>query len=121
MSNVIPFPKIVNSPLPLPRERVFHIGFRDGCDRFEPLYLKRNGVLHGIRYWEMTTYDLSKKYYAPVKVLEECPDDCVPIMLEMFGMQHKVSFADLRKMGWGGKSYEPAIIYTLQSAQYTEQ
>ena len=51
MNNVITFPQKDKRPLPLPRQRVFYIGYRYVgpmlCQEVQNLYLKRKGFKHG--------------------------------------------------------------------------
>ena len=67
----------------------------------------------------MITYapidDHSSKLYS--LKLDECHEDLVPEMLEVYGLQNEVSISELRKMGWRGKVLEPATVVQL----YTEQ
>ena len=105
MTNVIQFPKIEKRPIPVPRKRVFYVGYRYVgpmfCQDVQNLYLKRKGVLHGTRYWSMITYakydEFDKRTYSIE--LEECAEDDVPEMLEMFEIDD-FTFADLEEMGW---------------------
>ena len=45
--------------------------------------------------------------------LEECLEDDVPDMLDMFDVGDDLSFADLEKMGWRGKVLKSAKIIEL--------
>ncbi len=60
MTNVIPFPIKAERPSPLPRQRVFYVGFRYVgpmcCQEVQQLYLKPKGLVCGERWWSMITY-----------------------------------------------------------------
>ena len=45
--------------------------------------------------------------------IEECLEDDVPLMLDMFDVGNELSFADLEKMGWRGKALYSAKIIKL--------
>ena len=49
--------------------------------------------------------------------LEECLEDDVPHMLDMFDVGDDLSFADLEKMGWKGKVLHSATIIKLPCAE----
>ena len=93
MSNIFKFPKKYKSQETFfPRNRIFYIGFRYVgpcfCDELQVLYLKRNGVLEGKRWWSMITYakfeDYNTREYSIE--LEKCEEDDVPNMLDDFDM-----------------------------------
>ncbi len=60
MNNILILPKKEKRTKPLPRQRVFYIGFRYVgpylCQDVQNLYLKRKGMINGIRYWSIITY-----------------------------------------------------------------
>ena len=60
MNNIISFPKKEKRAKPLPRQRVFYLGFRYVgpmlCQEVQNLYLKRNGMKKGVRWWSILTY-----------------------------------------------------------------
>ena len=123
MTNIVDFPKLEKIPEALPRQRVFYVGYRYVgpmlCQDIQDLYLKRKGVTYEGRWWAMITYapldDYSSKLYS--LELDECHEDLVPEMLEVYGLQNEVNISDLRKMGWRGRVLEPAPVVQL----YTEQ
>ena len=47
--------------------------------------------------------------------LEECVEDDVPNMLDMFDVGDELSFVDLEKMGWRGKPSQTAKIYKFEA------
>ena len=109
MTNIVDFPEIEVNPETLPRQRVFYVGHRYVgpmlCQDVQNLYLKRNGVIDGKRWWAIITYislneHSSKKYSFE---LEKCSENHVPDLLERFELQDEVSISDLRKMGWRGR------------------
>ena len=124
MSNIIKFPKKYKSQEPFcPGNRIFYIGFRYVgpcfCEELQVLYLKRNGILNGKRWWSMITYAKFEGYNTREYSieLEKCEEDDVPSMLDDFDMGEMVNYKDLRKMGWNGKieNYVNVIKFELQS------
>ena len=69
MTNIVNFPQKEKRSKPLPRQRVFYIGYwyvgPTLCQEVQRLYLKRKGLKNGIRYWSVITYG---KYSADVQV-----------------------------------------------------
>ena len=119
MTNVISFPRKDKRPSPLPRQRVFYIGYRYVgpflCQEVQQLYLKRKGLVYGERWWAMITYgkyDESDRRTYSIE-LEECHENDVPDMLDMFDVGHEVSFAQLEAMGWRGQVTYLADIKNL--------
>lgn len=121
MTNIVKYPQKEILPLPLPRQRVFYIGYRYVgpflCHDVQDLYLKRKGLKHGNRWWAMITYgrydEYDKRDYSIE--LEECLEDDVPDMLDMFEVGHGVGFTDLERMGWRGKLLHPAKVFNLKA------
>ena len=122
MSNIFKFPKKYKSQETFfPRNRIFYIGFRYVgpcfCDKLQVLYLKRNGILEGKRWWSMITYakfeDYNTREYSIE--LEKCEEDDVPNMLDDFDMGEMVNYKDLRKMGWNGKIENSANILKFEN------
>ena len=122
MSNIFKFPKKYKSQETFfPRNRIFYIGFRYVgpcfCDELQVLYLKRNGVLEGKRWWSMITYakfeDYNTREYSIE--LEKCEEDDVPNMLDDFDMGEMVTYKDLRKMGWNGEIENSANILKFEN------
>ena len=112
MSTVVRFPLEKIEYQTLPRQRVFYLGYRYigpmFCQELQHLYLKRKGTVNGIRWWAMITYgkydDFDVRNYS--LQLEECEEDAVLSLLQMFDMYHVVSLEQLRGMGWRGCTAE---------------
>ena len=122
MSNIFKFPKKYKSQETFfPRNRIFYIGFQYVgpcfCDELQVLYLKRNGILEGKRWWSMITYakfeDYNTREYSIE--LEKCEEDDVPNMLDDFDMGEMITYKDLRKMGWNGKIENSANIIKFEN------
>ena len=106
MTNIVNFPQKEKRPLPMPRQRVFYIGYRYVgpmfCQDVQSLYLKRKGLKRGERWWAMITYgkyDESDSREYSIE-LEECLENDVPDMLDMFDVGNEVTFSELEDMGW---------------------
>ena len=119
---IIKFPTKEKREEPLPRQRVFYLGFRYVgpmlCQDVQNLYLKRKGINDGIRRWAMITYGKydendSKEYSIE---LEECKENDLPIMLDEFEMGSEVTFEELRDMGWRGQIDNSTSLIRLYSA-----
>ena len=124
MTNVVTFPIKAKRPSPLPRQRVFYIGFRYVgpmfCQDVQQLYLKRKGLVHGERWWAMITYakyDESDRRNYSIE-LEECHEDDVPDMLDMFEVGNELNFAELEAMGWRGKVSPSATVKSIFHSCY---
>ena len=88
-SQSIPKIQIVQFPINkfyLPKKRVFYIGFRYvgsvPCQEVQNLFLKRKGLVQGIRWWAMITYakydeNDSNKYSIELK-------SSIPILSPLF-------------------------------------
>ena len=109
MTNIVNFPKIEKREKPLPRKRVFYIGFRYVgpflCQDVQNIYLKRNGLKEGLRTWSLITYgkydeDDYKEYSIE---LESCEENDLPDLLDEFDVGNQVTFDELRVMGWRGQ------------------
>ena len=118
MNNVIQFP--INK-FYLPKKRVFYIGFRYvgsvPCQEVQNLFLKRKGLVQGIRWWAMITYakydeNDSNKYSIELK---QCKENDVPDMLCDFDVGGDVTFLELMKMGWKGLHPYSAEIVRLRT------
>jgi hypothetical protein len=117
MHNIIFFPLKEKKTKPIPKQRVFYIGFRyvgpHLCQEVQNLYLKRKGIKKGVRWWSIITYGKydesdSKEYSIE---LEQCKEDGVLSMLDEFEMREEVSFKELRDMGWQGQiDYSASVI-----------
>jgi hypothetical protein len=109
MTNIVNFPKKEKRSKPLPRQRVFYIGYwyvgPTLCQEVQRLYLKRKGLKNGIRYWSVITYgkyDESDTRTYSIEI-EECEENDVPDMLEAFDLDNEVTFSELANMGWRGR------------------
>ncbi len=117
MTNIVNFPKIEKRKKPLPRQRVFYIGFRyvgpSLCQDVQNIFIKRNGLKEGIRTWSLITYgkydeDDYKKYSIE---LESCEENDLPDLLNEFDVGNQVTFDELKEMGWTGEvNYSAKII-----------
>ena len=116
MTNIVNFPKKEKRSKPLPRQRVFYIGYwyvgPVFCQEVQRLYLKRKGLKNGTRYWSVITYgkyDESDNRTYSIEI-EQCKENDVPDMLESFDLSNEVTFAELADMGWRGKvSYSAPV------------
>ena len=109
MTNIVNFPKKEKRSKPLPRQRVFYIGYWYVgpvlCQEVQRLYLKRKGLKNGIRYWSVITYgkyDESDTRTYSIEI-EECEENDVPDMLKAFDLDNEVTFSELANMGWRGQ------------------
>ena len=116
MTNVIKFPISQKQTSPLPRQRVFYIGYRYVgpmfCQDVQQLYLKRKGLVCGTRRWSLVTYgkyDESDNRTYSIE-LEECEEEAVLDLLERFEIRDEVTLAELHEMGWRGKGDHSAEI-----------
>ena len=119
MTNIVNFPKIEKREKPMPRQRVFYIGFRYVgpflCQDVQNIYLKRNGLKEGLRTWSLTTYgkydENDKKEYSIE--LDSCEENDLPELLNEFDVGNQVTFDELREMGWRGQVECSATIIKL--------
>ena len=117
MTNVVNFPHKAKREKPLPRQRVFYIGFRYVgpflCQDVQSLYLKRKRVIEGVRCWSIIRYghydeNDSREYSIE---LEECRENDLSDMLDEYDIRDQVTFDELREMGWRGQvDYSATII-----------
>ena len=119
MTNSVEFLQKEKRPSPMPRQRVFYIGYRYIgpmlCQDVQSLYLKRKGIKHGARWWSMITYGKydendSREYSIE---LEECMENDVPDMLDMFEVGNEVTFSELEDMGWRGQVMYSAPVKSI--------
>ena len=119
MTNIVKFPTKVKREKPLPRQRVFHIGFRYVgpflCQDVQSLYLKRKRVIEGVRWWSIIRYghydeNDSREYSIE---LEECRENDLPDMLDEYDIGGEVTFDELKEMGWRGLVDHSATIIEL--------
>ena len=117
MTNIVKFPTKAKRDKPLPRQRVFYIGFRYVgpflCQDVQNLHLKRKRVIEGVRWWSIIRYghydeNDSREYSIE---LEECRENDLPDMLDEYDIGDQVTFDELREMGWRGLvDYSATII-----------
>ena len=119
MTNIVNFPKKEKRSKPLPRQRVFYIGYwyvgPTLCQEVQRLYLKRKGLKNGIRYWSVITYgkyDESDTRTYSIE-LEQCEENDVPDMLEAFDLGNEVTFSELADMGWRGQVIYSAPVKSI--------
>ena len=119
MNNVLIFPKKEKRKKPLPRQRVFYIGFRYAgpmlCQEVQDIYLKRNGLKKGLRTWSLITYgkydENDQKNYS--LELDSCEEDDLPDLLDEFDVGNQVTFEELIDMGWRGQIDYSANVISL--------
>ena len=126
MTNIVNFPKKEKRSKPLPRQRVFYIGYWYVgpvlCQEVQRLYLKRKGFKNGTRYWSVITYgkyDESDNRTYSIEI-EECEENDVPDMLEAFDLDNKVTLSELVDMGWRGNINDPAPVKSIFHRCYDE-
>ena len=117
MTNIVNFPSKEKRLKPLPKQRVFYLGFRYVgpmlCQDVQSLYLKRKRVIEGVRWWSIIRYghydeNDSREYSIE---LEECSENDLPDMLNEYEIGDQVTFDELKEMGWSGQvNYSATII-----------
>ena len=119
MTNIVNFPKKEKRPAPIPRQRVFYIGYWYVgpmlCQEVQNLYLKRKGMKNGFRYWSVITYgkyDESDTRTYSIEI-EQCEENDVPDMLEAFDLGNEVTFSELADMGWRGRVMYSAPVKSI--------
>ena len=119
MTNIVNFPQKEKRPSPMPRQRVFYIGYwyvgPTLCQEVQNLYLKRKGVKNGFRYWSVITYgkyDESDTRTYSIEI-EQCEENDVPDMLEAFDLGNEVTFSELADMGWRGRVMYSAPVKSI--------
>ena len=119
MTNIVSFPQKEKRSKPLPRQKVFYIGYwyigPTLCQKVQNLYLKRKGVKKGFRYWSVITYgkyDESDTRTYSIE-LEQCEENDVPDMLEAFDLGNEVTFSELADMGWRGQVMYSAPVKSI--------
>ena len=122
MNNILIFPKKEKRKKPLPRQRVFYIGFRYVgpmlCQEVQNIYLKRNGFKNGSITWSLITYgkydENDHKNYS--LELDNCDENELPDLLDEYDVGGQVTFDELREMGWRGKlDYSGTIIKLIKN------
>ena len=108
MTEIIKFPSKQNRSKPMPKQRVFYIGFRYVgpmfCQDVQSLYLKRNGLINDTRTWSLIRYGkYDENDYKDYSIeLDKCQENDLPDMLDEFDIGNQVNFDELRDMGWKG-------------------
>ena len=119
MTNIVKFYLRKKLPQPLPRQRVFYIGFRYVgpflCQDVQSLYLKRKRVIKGVRWWSIIRYghydeNDSREYSIE---LDSCEENDLPDLLNEFDVGNQVNFDELREMGWRGQVECSATIIKI--------
>ena len=116
MINVINFPLKFKRPDPIPRKRVFYLGYRYVgpmlCQEVQNIFLKRHAAKGNQRYWSIIIYagysENDRKKYSIE--LDYCSENDVPDMIDKFNLEDEVTFDNLRSMGWDGKVLHTAKI-----------
>lgn len=124
MNNVIKlkFPKKTKKPLP--RKRVFYIGYRYVgpmfCQDVQHLYLKRKGKRNGTRYWAIIIYVKFDECSAREHSFEidECKEYELPEVLYSLQMEDEIDLNDLREMGWEGSENPQVEIKSISHPCY---
>ena len=121
MTEIIQFPSKQKRSKPVPKQRVFYIGYRYVgpylCQDVQNIYLKRNGLIKGARTWSLIRYGKydendCKEYSIE---LERCEEYGLPDLLDEYDVGDQVTFDELRDMGWRGEiDYEAEIHYLNQ-------
>ena len=108
MTKIIKFPSKQKRSKPMPKQRVFYIGFRYVgpmfCQDVQSLYLKRNGLINDTRTWSLIRYGkYDENDYKEYSIeLDKCQENDLPDMLDEFDIGNQVNFDELRDMGWKG-------------------
>ena len=104
-SNVRKLSKYIFNRRPLPKQRVFYIGYRYVgpmfCEEIQDIFLKREGKVNGNQKWSFITYpkcEESGRYYS--FQIDECFQDDVPNIIELLELEKVVTLKELRNMGW---------------------
>ena len=104
-SNVRKISKYIFNRRPLPKQRVFYIGYRYVgpmfCEEIQDIFLKREGKVNGNQKWSFITYpkcEESGRYYS--FQIDECFQDEVPNIIELLELEKVVTLKELRNMGW---------------------
>ena len=108
MTKIIKFPSKQKRSKPMPKQRVFYIGFRYVgpmfCQDVQSIYLKRNGLINNTRTWSLIRYGkYDENDYKDYSIeLDKCQENDLPDMLDEFDIGNQVNFDELRDMGWKG-------------------
>ena len=122
MNNILVFPQKEKLPKPLPRQRVFYLGYRYSgpplCQDLQHVYLKRNGLVNGKRKWSLITYAKYDEWDRREHSIElvNCEENDLPDILNEWDMSNNINFEELRSMGWNGKVLFSAKVINLFDA-----
>ena len=117
MTEIIQFPSKQKRSKPMPKQRVFYIGYRYVgpmfCQDVQNIYLKRNGLIKGVRTWSLIRYGkYDENDFKEYSIeLDRCEEYGLPDLLDEYDVGDQVTFDELRDMGWRGKiDYEAKLI-----------
>ena len=103
--NVRKISKYIFKRRPLPKQRVFYIGYRYVgpmfCQEIQDVFLKRKGKVNGNQKWSFITYpkcEENGRYYS--FEIEQCFQDDVPKLIELLELEKVVTLQELTDMGW---------------------
>ncbi len=119
MTNIVNFPTKEKRNKPLPKQRVFYLGFRYVgpflCQEVQNIYLKRNGLKKSVRTWSLITYGKYDEFdYREYSIeLDSCKENDLPDLLDEFDVGNQVTLDELRDMGWRGQVDNSAIILKI--------
>ena len=117
MTEIIQFPSKQKRSKPMPKQRVFYIGYRYVgpmfCQDVQNIYLKRNGLIKGVRTWSLIRYGkYDENDFKEYSIeLDRCEEYGLPDLLDEYDVGDQVTFDELRDMGWRGEiDYEGKLI-----------
>ena len=117
MTEIIKFPSKQKRSKPMPKQRVFYIGYRYVgpmfCQDVQSIYLKRNGLIKGARTWSLIRYGkYDENDFKEYSIeLDRCEEYGLPDLLDEYDVGDQVTFDELRDMGWRGEiDYEAKLI-----------
>jgi len=117
MTEIIQFPSKQKRSKPMPKQRVFYIGYRYVgpmfCQDVQNIYLKRNGLIKGTRTWSLIRYGkYDENDFKEYSIeLDRCEEYGLPDLLDEYDVGDQVTFDELRDMGWRGEiDYEAKLI-----------
>ena len=120
MTEIIQFPSKQKWSKPVPKQRVFYIGYRYVgpylCQDVQNIYLKRNGLFKSTRTWSLIRYGKYDENECKEHSIEldKCEEYGLPDLLDEYDVGNQVTFDELRDMGWRGEiDYEGKLISIL--------
>ena len=104
-NNVRKLSKYIFNRRPLPKQRVFYIGYRYVgsmfCEEIQDVFLKRKGKVNGNQKWSFLTYPKCEENGRCYSFqIDECFQDKVPKLIELLELEKVVTLKELRNMGW---------------------